>query len=295
VHPATLLTGINERHGTTFALAERFGDGESASGAYAVVDAAGRRGVLKWDLDPDPAGVVERLRQVNAATSRLRERGYPVPLYLVLGHTATACYSIQELLPGRPLRAVTPDVIPRLLELNTMQRGLSMPGHGDWPRRVVDTVLFGGEGYCLLEPLQTYSNETSELLDNVQAIVRHNCDREFETGDLVHFDFNPTNILVDQGRISGVIDWQEPCSGDCAFDLATLMFYAWRVQAVRDLLWRHLLERIEPGALGVYLAHLILRQVDWSIRHHGDRETRHFLNVAREILSACRVAGVNWA
>jgi hypothetical protein len=188
---------------------------------------------------------------------------------------------------------LTPEVVPRLLELNSMQRGLSMPGRRDWPRRIVDTVLFGGDGYCLLVPLQTYSSETVELLAMLQSIVRRYGDDIFETNDLVHFDFNPTNILADQGTISGVIDWQEPCSGDSTFDLATLMFYAWGVPLVRDLLWRHLLQRIEPGVLGVYLAHVILRQVDWSIRHHGESEIRYFLACAREMLSACRAVDVD--
>jgi aminoglycoside phosphotransferase (APT) family kinase protein len=170
-----------------------------------------------------------------------------------------------------------------------------MPGSRDWPGRVVDIVLFGGDGYCLLEPLRAYSTETAELLATLQSLVLRHRDDPFETKDLVHFDFNPTNILVDQGAISGVVDWQDPCSGDSAFDLTTLMYYAWENREVRDLLWQYLLKRVEPGVLGVYLAHLILRQVDWSIRHHGRRTTRFWLNIAREILPACRSAGATWA
>ena len=74
MQPASLLATINEQHGTTFALAERYPDGESRTGAYAVIDATGRRGVLKWDPDPNPA-LVDRLHEISAATARLRERG----------------------------------------------------------------------------------------------------------------------------------------------------------------------------------------------------------------------------
>jgi hypothetical protein len=288
MQPTSLLATINEQHGTSFALAERYADGESRTGAYAVNDATGRHGVLKWH--PDPA-LIDRLREIGAATARLRERGYPAPLYWVVGCIGSACYSIQEMLPGTPLRTVTPALVPRLMGLNALQKGQAIPHRQDWPDRVVDTVLHGGDGYCLLTPLRTYSAETAELLTTLQALVARHQDERYEMADLVHFDFNPANILVEDGVISGVIDWQDACSGDCAFDLVTLLFYAWDAPAVRDQLWQHTLERVGPGVLSVYLAHLILRQVDWSIRHHGPQDTASWLRIAREILARCSMTG----
>jgi hypothetical protein len=290
MQPASLLVTINEQHGTSFALAERYPDGESRMGTYAAIDATGRRGVLKWDPDSNPA-LVDRQREIGAATARLRERGYPAPLYWVVGRTSAACYWIQEMLPGTPLRTVTPALVPRLMGLNALQKGQAIPHRQDWPNRVFDTVLHGGDGYCLLEPLRTYSAQTAELLATLQALVARHRDERYEAADLVHFDFNPANILVQDGVISGVIDWQDPCSGDCAFDLVTLLFYAWDAPAVRDQLWQHTLGRVGPGALGVYLAHLILRQVDWSIRHHGPQVTASWLRIAREILARCSTTG----
>jgi hypothetical protein len=120
MQPATLLTSINAQQGTTFALVESYSGGESASGAYSVIDATGRRGVLKWDPGPEPATGDDLLRRVGATTARLRERGYPAPQYFLIGHTSAVCYSIQEMLPGTPLHVVTPAVLPRLLELNAM-------------------------------------------------------------------------------------------------------------------------------------------------------------------------------
>jgi hypothetical protein len=69
MHPATLLAIINEQHGVTFAFVDRFAYGESGFGAYAVIDAIGRHGVLKWTPQPDR---VERLQAIGAATTRLR-------------------------------------------------------------------------------------------------------------------------------------------------------------------------------------------------------------------------------
>jgi aminoglycoside phosphotransferase (APT) family kinase protein len=129
------------------------------------------------------------------------------------------------------------------------------------------------------------------LLAALQALVVRHWDDRYETADLVHFDFNPANILVEDGTISGVIDWQDPCGGDCAFDLVTLLFYAWDIPAVRDTVWQYLRGQVGPGVLAVYLAHMILRQVDWSIRHHGPQETASWLRIAREALARCGNSG----
>jgi len=280
--PATLLATINARHGTSFVPGDRYADGESDFGVYAVSDAAGRRGVLKWFPDPS---LVDRLGEIDAATARLRERGYPAPLSLVVGSTPAASYAIQEMRPGVPLRVVTPELVPSLIVLNALQREQAIAGRRDWPGRIVDSILHGGDGCCLLDPLRVYSPATAELLATLQALVARHQDDRYETADLVHFDFNPTNILVEDGAISGVIDWQDPCAGDRAFDLVTLLLYAWDSPAVRDPLWRHVRSQVGHGALGVYLAHMILRQVDWSIRHYGSRETASWLRIAREALA----------
>lgn len=149
---------------------------------------------------------------------------------------------------------------------------------------MVDTVLSGGDGYCLLDPLRNYSTTTAELLNVLQTLVTKHAGEEFQTNDIVHFDFNPANILVHEGTISGVIDWEGTCTGDCVFDLATLLFYQYDRQDLRELLWTEALERSGPGPLRVYLAHMILRQTDWSIRHHSSAIVQDYLRRAETVL-----------
>jgi len=49
------------------------------------------------------------------------------------------------------------------------------------------------------------------------SIVAAHLDDPFKTGDIVHDDFQGPNILVHEGRISGVVDWEGCCRGDRAF------------------------------------------------------------------------------
>jgi Ser/Thr protein kinase RdoA (MazF antagonist) len=88
-------------------------------------------------------------------------------------------------------------------------------------------------------------------------------DLALPSSDIVHFDFTPSNILVAGGRISGVIDWDGACAGDRAFDLATLLFYAGDQPELREILAKHYVEYFGLETLRLYLAHLIVRQLDW--------------------------------
>jgi thiamine kinase-like enzyme len=94
----------------------------------------------------------------------------------------------------------------------------------------------------------------------------------------VHNDFQHSNILVHGGQISGIIDWDAPYAGDCIFDIATVLFYAYDQSAIRELLWRYAVERASLNLLSLYFTHLILRQVDWSLRYHDQVTSRRYID-----------------
>lgn len=116
--------------------------------------------------------------------------------------------------------------LPELLQLNELQIGRGEPKWDEWPARVVETVLCGGEGYCLHGSMQSYSTSTRELLTCLQQLVANRPEVQYRSSHIVHFDYQPTNILVHEGRISGVVDWEGACTGDATFDLATLLYYS---------------------------------------------------------------------
>ena len=153
---------------------------------------------------------------------------------------------------------------------------------------LVLSVLRGFDEYCVIASLRDYSTTTAELLARLQALVTANADVALPTNDIVHFDFTAANILVVNGEISGVIDWDAPCAGDRAFDLATLLFYAGDQPELRAMLVRYYVERASWDTLRLYLAHMIVRQLDWSIRYHERAVVEHWLGVsqliARELL-----------
>ncbi|HEX3722139.1 MAG TPA: aminoglycoside phosphotransferase family protein [Nitrolancea sp.] len=248
-------------------------------GAFAVVDDTGQRFALKWR----PTGRVEPFQDPRSATELLRAHGYPVPRYIYEGTVAGRAYAIQEVLPGAPMGQVDARYLPRLLELNDLQAGLAPSPSRAWPVMIARSVLEGFDEYCVIASLRDHSSSTAALLAHLQALVRASADVALPTSDIVHFDFHTTNILVDNDQISGVIDWDGPCAGDRAFDLATLLFYAGDQPELRATLTRLYLDRSSLAALQLYLAHMIVRQVDWSLRYQERAVVDHWLGVSRTL------------
>ncbi|HXN85985.1 MAG TPA: phosphotransferase, partial [Candidatus Binataceae bacterium] len=167
---------------------------------------------------------------------------------------------------------------------NDLQRGQGDSNNGE-PDRLIRSVMEGLEEFCIIDSLRTYSAETAAMLDALQKIVVAHGSECSKRNDIVHFDFHNGNILIEDDRISGVIDWEGCESGDCAFDLATFLFYAYPFPDFREQLWRELLNRTSRGAAAVYLAHMIVRQLDFSIRVHDRATVDHFLPIVREIIT----------
>jgi aminoglycoside phosphotransferase (APT) family kinase protein len=275
-----LIQHLNTAHQTTYTAGDRYRIGEQ--GAYKLIDAERRRYVLKWQPG---TGHLERALYARAVTAQLRQRGYPAPAYVHIGTALGGTYSIQQALPGAPMQRVSLRHLPRILQLQALHAVQAPPGPRDWPREVIQTVMQGGQGYCLHSSLQQHSPETASMLRALQGLVSAYQDRITETNEIVHFDFQPANFLIYQDAISGVVDWEGVCAGDSAFDLATLLFYTYDDKPVRDLLWKHALARRSMQVLSVYLAHLILRQVDWSLRHHEASVSDRYRARARALLA----------
>jgi len=248
------LEQLNERHGTDFSEAGAYAGGEV--GALRLIDRLGGRYVLKHQ----PPGLAPQTTEV------LRRAGYPAPRYVACGER----YVVQEELPGEPASAgwgvAAPVIMLRLLELNELQHGCAVDGDTTWPRTIVESVTSGFKEFCVVETLDRHSDESRELLALCRRVVERHSDALRGGRDIVHLDYTLANVLVANGRVSGVIDWNGTRTGDRLFDLSTLVYYA---NGEAPELERYVVERIGPEGLAVYLALMCVRQSDWSLRHHG--------------------------
>ena len=250
------------------------------TGAYAVRNANGTDAVLKLytgdvlDLGA-PAGVIDALRA----------RGYPAPATLAKGEIDGAVYEIQELLPGAPVENLPRALVPNALELIALQRDVGLTGRRPWVDDIVTSVLEGRTGYCEHAAMAEHSDVTRGLLDRLRRIADGARTVPVSQTDVVHYDFSPYNILASAGRITAVVDWDGATSGDAAFDLVTLASYTYDY-AVRDELLGAAAASTDPDALPLYAAHMVLRQVDWSLRHDDEGTVEWFLGIGPALLAA---------
>jgi len=284
---AELRRAVREQAGLDIVTLRPASGGESGTVWWAT-DRAGSVTVVK--VMPEAADGTDRLRALLAVVARLRDRGYPAARILAVGQIPGLVFWIQERLPGTVLApgagpAAVARLLPGLIGLNDAQAGLGT-GPGDWPGLLLGTLMTGGDGYCVHSTLAARP-DTRELL----RVVRRIGDRCGPTvpagGDFVHYDFTPANLLSDGTTITGVIDVNPAVlAGDRAFDLATLLFYGYDHDGVRERLRARLLELADPPTVRAYLAHMVLRQVDWSLRYHpGAVATRRHLRLARLVIA----------
>jgi Phosphotransferase enzyme family len=278
MNASDIIAHLNQDRGTLYRIVGRYASGESGA-ASQVVDDAANRYVLKF-----AEGHEFRPEHAMQTTRHLRGLGYPAPEYVAVGTVVETSYSLQRVMPGEPIGSrVEAVLLPHLLHLNDLQRGQG-ESENDEPARLIRGVMEGFADFCILDTLRTYSAESARLLDALQRIV---CDRAGECPkrkDIVHFDFHTNNILIEGGQITGVIDWEGSESGDSTFDLATLLFYTWPFTDFREQLCQALLKRTTRSAVAVYLAHMIVRQLDWSMRHHHSETVDQYMGIGRDIL-----------
>jgi aminoglycoside phosphotransferase (APT) family kinase protein len=214
-----------------------------------------------------------------AVTARLRELGYPAPRYV----RVEADWALQEELPGQPLEPWVPleeGLAAQLLELHALHAAAGPEPGGSWRRVVRSSVLSGARSYLRLATLRDHSDRSRELLARCQEAVRCFGDRVPPLDAIVHWDFTPDNVLVRDGRVTGVIDWEGVRAGDPRFDLVTLAFYA-PGTALLDAA----VSELDPGLRAVYQAHLCVRQAEWSLRRHDEATGERMLAYALEVAS----------
>ncbi len=231
----------------------------------------GRDGVLTRGF-----GSLADLRRTAEVLEAARRGGLPVPQYELLADLPDGVGVVQERLPGRPPETVDRALLESMIKLTEHFTGLA-------PDLPVPSMylLESGPGFCLHESLQRYDDRTRRLLDWIHEVGRD--EPSSMTGDdLVHLDFHTGNVLTEAGKITGIVDWDGIGRGDRLFALVTLRFDAHVRLPDADLTWfDELLENtLDPAVLRLYWAHMSLRQVDWSIRHHTPADTTQWLNFA---------------
>jgi aminoglycoside phosphotransferase (APT) family kinase protein len=122
--------------------------------------------------------------------------------------------------------------------------------------------------------LRGYTQRTAALVARVEAFGRSLTPTDLPGNDIVHWDLHPGNLLVRGDELTAVIDTDFVTCGDASFDLVTFAFASAAVEcdpAVRERLWTWVESATDETRRQTYLAHLLIRFLDWPIRCERSR------------------------
>ena len=255
--------------------------GGRSQGAYFATAPDGSPVVLKWSPDETMA---DRYAALLPGLDELRARGVPVPEYVHVSTFDGGTLSAQRFLPGRSEDNPSPAVVESMVECIAAKAGIGGPrpaaDQRTWGTFVVRTLKVGHDRLAMHEPLRTGDRHTATVLDRVEAVGAEVDPSWFPNDGLVHLDLHTDNVLIDDGTISGIIDWEEACAGDHRFDLVA---FAFDLDGHNQPIWDVVdAAGFEPQVLRAYVALLTLKCTASAILHCPD-------DVARQLDRAERV------
>ena len=217
-----VIRAVNEHHGTSYELLNRFDKGEW--GAYRIAEPDKKPVVLKFFTDLSNTNIVDDDPELaKDITDRLLSLNYPVPKYIHTGRIGKGLYWVQQELSGKPLwQNPTVEQIKKVLSLLLLQKNQAVSEKQNYSLIIKDTVF--GNRLGGLRSVQNYSLEMNKFLDTLMLSVKDLERLSLPKSDIVHGDFSYHQIMVDDGKITGIIDWQEAGCGDWLVDLTRLIY-----------------------------------------------------------------------
>lgn len=161
----------------------------------------------------------------STVQNTLAAAGYPVPrAHLVCSDMTVlgGAFFIMDFLSGAPLITAPKATVPTLLGQSHARL------HGIDPQPLIEaltTQKITGRTYHLDSRYDELTRKAEQYPHLSQTIAWLMANRPTEPASLsiCHGDFHPLNILIDNGKVSGVIDWPGFVITDPALDVATTL------------------------------------------------------------------------
>jgi aminoglycoside phosphotransferase (APT) family kinase protein len=131
-------------------------------------------------------------------------------------------WSIVPWLPGQPAHQQSP-AFSEAAALGAFLRSLHVTPPADAPANPFRGVPLSQRASAVEERLQRLASRTNLITTRVKEVWQTGLAAPLDIPSTwLHGDLHPRNILVEQGSLSGIIDWGDIASGDPATDLAAI-------------------------------------------------------------------------
>jgi len=172
-------------------------------------------------LYPQSSGTIPAVWE-STVQNVLAEEGYPVPQAHFLCTEMSilgGAFFIMDFLPGEPMATGPMETIPEML--GKTHAAL----HNIDPEPLITSLNERGidKNRCSfgyrLDLLKDSASKHPRIRDGVDWLIK-NIPPEPERLALCHGDFHPLNILIQDGKVTGVLDWGNFLIADLVFDIA---------------------------------------------------------------------------
>lgn len=221
--------------------------------------------VLKWH---DPTSSVPYNPDAPAVVEYIRARQYPTPAWFASGSTQSGIpWSVQEWIPGKSMGQLDVEGAELIVKLVEMQRKLSPPTSLSWSAFMRDLAF--GE-HPSHERIRGVGGLLASVLAESLALAAPYETAELSGVELVHCDLSVSNILLHEGRLSGVIDIDAAGCGCAVYDaLAPCIADAlWSpVGGPIDRLHEYAVDAYGPAPVAIAAATLAVEKLGWLADH----------------------------
>ena len=276
-----VIRAVNTQHGANYELLNRFDKGEW--GAYRIAEPGKHPVVLKFFLTLSKTNIVDvDLDLAENITDRLLSLGYPVPKHIHSGVIADGLYWVQQELPGEPLwKNPTVEQMQKILSLLLLQKNQAVSEKQNYSLLIKDTVF--GKRLGSSRSIRNYSSEIRGFLDKLMLSVKDLEGLALPKSDIVHGDFSYHQVMIDDGKITGIIDWQEAGCGDWFVDLARLIYSLHDRPQLASLIIKHVKQEDLPR-MRLYTAFTVIEMLSWPIEQ-GQTNIEKSFNKAKSAVN----------
>jgi len=199
----------------------------------------------------------------------MAERSVPIPRLVERGTVGAYGYLLYEVVDGVWPPRVDDSLAGQMLAVIDLQRDAAPRANPDWPDTLASMITVGDPSLDL-HPQRLRDRPVGEdILDLAQAAFDACEPSHLRCTDVVHGDFAPENLLVRDGRITAVVDWEQSRVGDVAFDLAGMMYDieigSKAGPQVLAALYREIESRVPPDAWRLYTGIYAVRYAGWAL------------------------------
>jgi hypothetical protein len=257
----SVVAAVNAARHQPLSLVHRFEVG-SGAGAHEVTLPDGTPLVLKWWSASSLEH--ERFELRHTRIPRLRALGWPIPPLVDSGVAGAFLYDLWTKAPGSPaVNAPVPiGVVNAASALVERARGAAIGDGTDWQGWLRDWID---------ERLSSVPGNASLAVKSIVAACKEAlATAEIPLGrDLIHGDFTPANLLIDDDQIVAVVDFDGCRDGDGTLDLIGIVWdlEGWEKasrKTVEDC-WAAIISRVDATYGRALLSFWIVGTLAWAV------------------------------